>query len=70
MPLLMIINIKVFNKITHIPRNNQQNIVKIIHMVKKEIKLIYSIFLEDKIDSLKQKLYNSLESAEQIELLI
>ncbi len=37
----------------------------ILHIGKKEINLIGSLLVVDKMDSLKQEWYNSLESAEQ-----
>ena len=55
-PLLMISVIQVFKQITLIHRNNQENGFKmIIHILKKENKLIFSIFLEEKIYFIKQK---------------
>jgi hypothetical protein len=34
-----------------------------VHILKKEIIVICSIFLEEKMDNLKQKILNSMESA-------
>jgi len=69
MPVLMILNIQVVKQISHILRNNQVNLLKILHMLKKEINIISSIFLEGKVYTLKQNKLNSSELAKQIELL-
>jgi hypothetical protein len=49
MPLFLIMNIQVVYKITHIPRKNQMNGLLIMYIGKKEINIIYSLFLEEMI---------------------
>ncbi len=47
----------------HIQRNQIGNFNMMVHILKKEIIVICSIFLEEKMDNLKQKILNSMESA-------
>ena len=41
-PMLMILDIQVVNQITLIPRNIQENVIKMVHIRKKEINLMIS----------------------------
>ena len=60
--LLMIFCIQECYKISHILKKYYMNIRMIIYVLKKEIKLIISLFLEEKMNILKQELLNFTES--------